>query len=513
MKKLYSNLLLTLTLFGTVSYSQTGTIDLTFGENGYVRNIPGAGKSIQVNTAQEIFIRGKSSLIKCNPEGEIDLSFGNNGIVEYNLYNLESTSTDMLIQDDGKIVIVGNLVDGAITYVYALRANTDGFVDTTFGNNGVFLFSSGYDDYSKTIIQTDNNSFIVGCQTVRTPTSRDFMLLKLNPSGVLDTNFGNNGVVVTDMYGRDDFLQKITTDSNDNIYALGRVKFPSPVNGINYFDFGLVKFTSSGTIDATFGTNGKANYNLDYYSADDFPNFIKVNDDNSIYVSGHTHDNDGGDYELYKLAKLNSNGSMDQSFGNGGIVTILGGTILLPTVPAFQVDDKLVFSTYQTVYQSPPPTFKSLMTRVNTDGTIDTDFATEGTLELDSNFYPRAGLVFQSQNKLLTIGGNSDGSGTVLARIDIDDNIVSVNEEQFTKHAITLFPNPSSDVLYVNASQEDAIKYDIEIYSVVGKKLMSFENTLLNNYSINVSAFANGVYIMKLKSDSKTITSKKFVVR
>ncbi len=499
-----------LALLANISYSQNGSIDLTFGDSGYVRNIPGAAKSIQVSNEKEIFIRGKSSLIKCNPEGEIDLSFGNNGIVEYNLYNLESTSTDMLIQEDGKIVIVGNLVDGATTYVYVLRSNVNGLIDSTFGNNGVFLFNPGNDNYSKTIIQTDDNSFIVGCQTVLSPTSRDFMLLKLSPNGVLDANFGNNGVVVTDVLGKDDFLQRITTDSNNNIYALGHVLLASPVNGINYFEFGLVKYNSIGTLDTAFGNNGKTNFNLDYYSSDNFPNYIKVNDDNSIYVAGHTHDNEGGDYELYKLAKLNSNGSLDQTFGDEGVVIVLGGTILLPSQPVEQVNGKLLINAYKIVYQSPPPTYNNLLTRVNIDGTIDLNFATQGALELDSNFYPRGGLVFQSQNKVLTIGGNADGSGTVLARIIIDDNILNINE-QFAENTIIMVPNPSSEVLYISSNEN--IKYDVEICTMAGKKLISLKNITLNNQKINVSALSSGVYLVKIISESKRIISKKLIIK
>ncbi|WP_417237294.1 T9SS type A sorting domain-containing protein [Bizionia paragorgiae] len=511
MKSIYLNLSLILLLFGAVSYSQTGSIDLTFGENGYLRNIPGAGKSIQVNTDQDIFIRGKSSLIKCNPEGEIDQSFGNNGTVEYNLYNLESSSTDMLIQDDGKIVLVGDIVDGATTYIYVLRSNTNGFIDTTFGNNGVFIFSTGNNDYSKTIIQTSDNAFFVGCQTESSTTTRDFMLLKLKPNGALDSNFGNNGVIITDMYGKDDFLQTVTTDSNNNIYALGHVLFPSPVNGISYFDFGLIKYTPNGTIDSTFGTNGKANYNLDYYSSSDFPNYIKVNDDNSIYVAGYTSDNEGGDYQIYKLAKLDSNGNLDNSFGNQGVVSIFARTIVLPSQPVTQVNNKLLVSAFEIFFQG-QPTYKSLMKRVNTNGTIDTDFASAGILELDSDFYPRRELVFQSHDKLLTLGGNADGSGTVLVRINIDDNILNVNEEQLTDHTITLLPNPSSEFIFINSSQNDSTN-DLEIYSISGKKLKSFKNISLNNYRVNVSAFASGVYVIKIKNGTKKITLKKFIIK
>src|SRR5438445_609758 len=87
--------------------------------------------------------------------GDLDPAFGTGGIVTTNFGTSLDKGQSVLVQTDGKIVVVGNSTNGLIFDVAMARYNTDGTLDTTFGTAGRVGPSAPYDPAFAAILQAD----------------------------------------------------------------------------------------------------------------------------------------------------------------------------------------------------------------------------------------------------------------------------------------------------------------------------------------------------------------------
>jgi uncharacterized delta-60 repeat protein len=147
--------------------------------------------------------------------GDLDSTFGNAGVVT-------TTATDGYVravatQSTGKVLVGGNDAVGGVGWKVR-RYNTDGSLDTTFANNGVF---SRFDDRLDTVfdiaVDAQDGIYLLGQagyaeevttgkgkkQTTTTVVRVKSTLLRLDADGALDTEFGDSGVVVLDVPGRE----------------------------------------------------------------------------------------------------------------------------------------------------------------------------------------------------------------------------------------------------------------------------------------------------------------------
>ena len=229
------------------------------------------------------------SLYKLNIDGTLDISFGTNGVLEF-IGATEKFTT--LVQNDNSFFIICN--------TKAYKFNTDGSVATTFGTNGVSTYSQlAYEN----AILFNNDIYIGG--TV----NNDFALLKMLPSGNIDTAFGTNGLVTTDFSIRNDKITKLLATSDNKIIVLG-----SSVSGASSVT-AAAKYNLDGSFDTSFGILGRLlitqNVLVDaVLQANNEVVFLTYNN----YVSYNTNND-------FLLTKLTATGQIDTSFGNSGIIT------------------------------------------------------------------------------------------------------------------------------------------------------------------------------------------------
>src|SRR5262249_33592498 len=98
---------------------------------------------------------------------------------------------DAAIQADGEIVMAGFTGNGSgsIHNALALRLNSDGSLDTTYGTSGVTQFSAnGYGDLQHVALQGDGKLIVVGDGKLPSG-AKDMMTARLNTDGTLDTSF------------------------------------------------------------------------------------------------------------------------------------------------------------------------------------------------------------------------------------------------------------------------------------------------------------------------------------
>ncbi|MGH8566377.1 MAG: hypothetical protein ACREXW_20825 [Gammaproteobacteria bacterium] len=222
--------------FALGRYNTDGSLDAGFGSGGLVLTDFGIGQSSsrasalvlqpdgKLVAAGEQFVIGSScqlALARYNTDGSLDTSFGSDGRVSESERNESRAGAQALVlQPDGKVVTAGSaefvFVDGSGLFgIFELfRLETDGSLDTSFGIGGSVISIFGSDPViaEALVLQSDSKLVVAGgtreCFSdpfTECPTS-DFVLVRHNPDGSLDTSFGSGGRVLTNFSGRFDFF-------------------------------------------------------------------------------------------------------------------------------------------------------------------------------------------------------------------------------------------------------------------------------------------------------------------
>ena len=198
--------------------------------------------------------------------------------------------------------------------------------------------------------------------------------------GDLDPTFGTGGVVMTDFNTSTDLANAVALQPDGKLVVAGTTYTD---NDFSDEDFAIARYNADGSLDTSFGTNGKV--------TTDFPGLaavisaVVVQPDGKIVVAG-------GAYPLFtfagdfKVARYNPDGSLDTSFGAGGIVTtIFPGDGSFAFALALQSDGKIIAAGTDFFDFNPGDMSDTdfALARYNPDGSPDTTFGSGGTVTTD----------------------------------------------------------------------------------------------------------------------------------
>jgi len=344
---------------GLARYNTDGTLDASFGTGGIVVNpfnFPGSfgrASSVALQPDGKIVLAGSTvlnpfavfALARFNGNGTLDASFGTGGIVTTAFGQVSAEAWTVGVQADGKIVAAGySNTNGGHDFALA-RYNSNGTLDATFGTGGKvstsFLGSpsQGFSnaEVNSVTFQPDGRILAAGDAFIGTGTFNvDFALARYNSNGTLDTSFGTGGTVTTDFAGPNDHAYSVAVQPDGRIVVAGAAGVFT-----TRFDFGVARYNSNGTLDASFGTGGKTT--TDFAGFDDVPSVIALQGDGKIVVVGRTSVSSASDTFDFALARYSSNGTLDTSFGTSGKVTTdFAGSSDQATSVALQADGNIV---------------------------------------------------------------------------------------------------------------------------------------------------------------------------
>jgi uncharacterized delta-60 repeat protein len=188
-----------------------GTIDNTFGTNGYyLYNAPGGSSfayDIELLPNGQFLVAGATSITAANPrfsmfrlnsDGSLDQTFGVNGFFHNDIGSGEDYARKILIQNN-KIILVGSSkVPGFTTNRLALtQCNMNGQLDPTFGTAGTTVFqnATGASCFGQSAV-IGNNQDIFICGDAYISNNYYPLLAKVSASGIPYTTFGSNGVLI-----------------------------------------------------------------------------------------------------------------------------------------------------------------------------------------------------------------------------------------------------------------------------------------------------------------------------
>ncbi len=189
-----------------------------------------------------------------------------------------------------------------------------GGLDPTFGTGGIVTTPIGAGtDEARTMVIDRFGRFVVAGRSFN-GANWDFALARYNANGSLDNSFGSGGTLTTPIGTGDDDIFQVVVDGSDRIVVGGR----TVVSG--HYDFALARFNDDGSLDSSFGSGGKVITAVT--GGSNLINEIALDNSGHIVAAGQSHN--GTKFE-FTVARYESNGSLDLSFGTGGVaITDIG---------------------------------------------------------------------------------------------------------------------------------------------------------------------------------------------
>jgi uncharacterized delta-60 repeat protein len=353
-------------------YLPNGQLDPTFGVSG--TQIYNFGFSYEecfalaVQPDGKLLLAGQANgdyaLLRLLPNGQPDVTFNATGRVSFSFgAGNGSTINRLLVQPDGKILATGFAYSGTSFDFSAARFLHSGAVDAAFGVGGKVLVAMGPDrDQGRdALLQPDGKVVIVG-ESFDAQGNARFGICRLTSTGALDASFGTGGKTVsTRVANVDHRLNSVVRQPDGKLVA----------GGYAGGDFAVVRYTAAGAIDNTFGTAG--------YTITDFGNFqdqayaIGLQPNGKILLAGSGYNVGMSGLLHFAIARYTTTGALDPSFGTAGkLVTIMGAYRSQIHDMAFQADGKPVFTGPSDDIQGNPPDFALLrLTSAGVTGLAD----------------------------------------------------------------------------------------------------------------------------------------------
>jgi uncharacterized delta-60 repeat protein len=523
-------------------YNLDGSLDGTFGSGGIVTNaiIPQnpfgqfcTGLIVQglLNQPRKITIAGWGtdgtnrvySLARFTAGGAFDTSFGTNSSGKILLRVASNSDQEAaayaLALQAGQFVIAGNLdFTFSESYFAAARFTSSGAVDGTFGNNGLLLanLSDAPGAQANAVaLQPDGKIVAAGATppVYDWPNNRNkqsFAVARFNDDGSLDGTFGAGGKAVT-VIGSNDLACAVAVQPDGKIVAAGKSFYAGKDR------FAVARYHPDGTPDSSFGNNGAATVLV----GDDRnqANALRIQSDGKILVAGFA---ESGSYTHFALARFNTNGTLDGTFGGGG--TVLTTFSLNGAEYAYglgmQSDGKIVAGGLAAQVNGSTITVDFGAARYSTNGGLDLSFGSFGRVTtnvgggtLDVGY----ALAVQPDGKIIVAGGaglgglpgpvnNNQSVNAFLALVRFNTNgtldgsfgpggSVVTQVGPYSDFATSIALQPDGKILVAGASQNGLYKFFTLRYTTNGAVDASYGNggTALVDFGSGTNEFAYGL--------------------
>ena len=385
------------------SFAQAGAYDLTFANAGFGTYMPGTGNdlgysiaglqdsSMYILSAARINNISLSVVMHIKEDGSIDSSFGNAGraIMQY---GTSIYMYSMSLQTDGKIVATGlSYVTVSDANFITCRINTNGTIDSTFGNNGYAEYGFGTNEDAANAVKVLSDGSILVAGYSRQPSKRS-TLVKYTTDGVVDSTFGVNGVlIISNAGGTTDQITSIDQLVDGTIVSTGFKTSSSGASSAIAFRIDNLGNSLGGIVNLSSGSDSRASAIL----SDGYQYYIVGNNSTATFIT-----------------KLDTLGVIPTSFNNGNYVSLSGGgPITYLAGIARQWDGKIVVcgSSGQTNF-----TRGWMIARFNANGLIDPTFGTNGKViyAFGANVFADAySVCIFSNGKVGVTGFRSSGTG------------------------------------------------------------------------------------------------------
>lgn len=392
---------------------------------------------------------------------------------------------DFDVDSQGRIVTAGEFNDGSNIVCFVARNLPNGAPDTRFSGDGIMTFRfspSGQSNITALEVDALDRIVVVGSTTFLD----DSAIARITPSGVLDTSFNGNGIniVVVTFDGPDSFVD-VKIQDDGKIVALGE--------NVGIASGDVVRFNSNGNLDL-----GYASLGVNKFSGDGphffFPSSLTLDNSGRAVVCGGTATS--GPQSDGMLVRFTTGGSIDSSFGSGGKLSFnLGGEAATEYVESVTVDDAGNLYTLGNITPRGTATSMAIVRKLNFNATSGLfSFAGDGAW-VSPDVRPFIGGLGGRVSIVLDEGALLLGGATGIYRLNVNPAVVDFRFEYETlpQRLVVQFNDDIGDTLIdgdivirntTNNSTVNTSAYDIVSYS-------RLTNTAVVNFN---SILADGDY-------------------
>lgn len=403
------------------AFAAPGDLDPSFSDDGMlvispsiINNSDRFGRAVKIQADGRIVVGGGESggrghAMRLLPNGTLDTSFGGDGTIEV----MAGIVMSIAQQSDGKILFATTDTVGGHSIV---RFNIDGTLDSNFGNGGSSVLPMAHEIFGL-VIQPDGKSVVVGYALSNS--YFNILLARFNPDGSPDTSFGGDGIITTGYTAEDQPMAPSALGwhaiaSDVAIQADGKLI----VSGYAFYDgysARLLRYNSDGSLDSSFDSDG-----IVWLSRMSKGYSVALQTDGRIVVAGTYRIYLAPSFDDYSLMRFNDDGSPDTTFGQEGTViqaispSAIGvdgadGQVDL----AIQADGRLVVSG-MSAFGAGDGGYNSVVLRFKPNGALDSAFGDDGVvitrMALGDGLDGYTAVALQTDGKIVTAGYAQIGS-------------------------------------------------------------------------------------------------------
>ena len=451
------------------------------------------------------FAQSRLGLIsKIENNGNLDQSFGRNGLETFNRF---ATIHDVLEQTDGKLIVSGHNGNGNRFRV--ARLFSDGRVDSSFATNGFSTADHLYNRDFHTSIAQDSKGRIYG----NSSRNRDIALFRYTADGQGDTTFANDlqnlpGQAILRYQAVFSFFlpQDLSVQSDDKPIISGMTRIIPDTFSQGY----LMRWLETGVPDSTFNQDGVALFNIQPDSSVFWQH--RIQSDGKIVASGYRQSNGVRDI---LVARYNSNGSIDNSFNGNGYTTFsINGFKDEGNTLTVQPDGKIMIMGNAQINASLPLN-ELYALRLNSNGSLDNSFGTNGIFKFSTStngdeFCYQS--ILDKEGKIILAGyTNQDGHDEMFAAKFLTGLSIGLIDRNLVAQTLLLYPNPIQDQAKLNFELDKSQSINIRLVDMTGKtvkqlvtnqKFEKGEHTV----SLQFNGLSNGNYLLQIGNASMNQT-------
>ena len=340
--------------------------------------------------------------------GDLDTTYGGGTGASRPEFGGLQNARGVGIQSDGKIVVAGLATAGPSANVFTARFdNPAGTLDAGYGDSGARSEPFGLPTAADAMSVTGDGKVLVGGIATQPDQTGDLFVARL-VNGSADLSFGGGSGAGLADFGGDEEGDAMAVGAGGKIVVAGSA-FAKDTDSVV-----VARFTAAGDNDASFGTAGTDGAAPDFGASADAA-AVAIQGDGKIVLAGNIT---AGTKEHFLVARLDDpSGKPDDGFSGGHTTVDFGGTFENANAVLIQPDGKIVVA--GTTDAGGTDDFA--IARLDTDGKLDPTFGDGGkaTLDFGASDDQATALALQQNGKIVVVGQRKKGQGANFADIAV----------------------------------------------------------------------------------------------
>jgi len=517
-------------LFSQFLYGQNaGDLDPSFGDGGKL--LINCDNDAKINDMEildngQILVAGSCAsaessegmMVLLNEDGSIDTSFGDDGFVYISYEDFAFTEIDAIKVSSSnfgnwwaQIEFGAKQLNDQTRKISSCQIDSNGDINPSFGDQG-FIDPCEANSFAGMWLTTEPEfSLYIACNLHPTDGISEVDIRKLTAAGLLDIDFGDNGLTkVVDLSGNDhDIIGTSLKENNQKLVLVGYEYMPETSTQEAF----AAAFNTDGTPQTSFGNQGIWLGNLGSAA---FIQGADMTNNNSIFLGGSVWNGDLAMYDKL-IIKLTSSGELDTQFGNGGYSYDSGDDADIEDIKKI-LDRMYVTGEIYTLGKSSGEWQTSIfLTRYLEDGSVDETFGDNGDVITDFEaIYNYANVIKVYADKIL-VGGyknNAIEQSMALARY-LNDINVSVDNHKENTVGVKIYPLPADKFVTVELNGNIKDKYSVSIMNTLGQVVYQADNSMgpdVKKLTLSTTELSPGLNTVRIENSENVITKKLLIV-